>query len=245
MSEKNKIYFASDFHLGSPNQKESITREKKVCKWLNTIQKDAKEIYLVGDIFDFWFEYKHSIPKGFERFKGKLAELTDSGIKIHFFPGNHDLWTFGYLEHELGLTVHRKPLITNIGSKKFYITHGDGLGNSNSKYRILKSIFTNKFSQWIFSKIHPDCGIQLAYSWSRKSRKKGGQSDKEKLKKDLIEYSKKILTNTDINYFIFGHIHEPIETELTPSSKYINIGDWISHFSYLEFENDNLLFKYF
>ncbi len=245
MEKKNSIYFASDFHLGSPNKKDSLIREKKICSWLESIKTSAKEIYLVGDIFDFWFEYQNTIPKGFERFKGKLAELTDSGINIHFFPGNHDLWTFGYLEKELGLIVHRKPLITTINDKIFYITHGDGLGPSSIKYKILKSFFTNRISQWLFSIIHPDAGIQLAQIWSRKSRKKGGQIDKEKLKNDLITYSKKILVNTDINYFVFGHIHEPIEIELTPSSKYINLGDWISHFSFLEFKNSTLLFKYF
>ena len=245
MRERNKIYFASDFHLGSPNQEKSIIREKKICDWLNSIEPYAKEIYLVGDVFDFWFEYKHSIPKGFERFKGKLAELTDKGVKIHFFPGNHDLWTFGYLEKELGLTIHQTPLIKTIQNKTFYITHGDGLGSSSSKYRILKSIFTNRISQWLFSKIHPDCGIRVAHLWSKKSRKKGGQIDKEKLKNDLVNYSREILANTDINYFIFGHIHEPIEIELSPTSKYINLGDWITHFSFVEFDNDNLLFKYF
>ena len=245
MDKRNRIYFASDFHLGSPNHTESLVREKKICDWLDSIKQYAKEIYLVGDVFDFWFEYKHAIPKGFERFKGKLAELTDNDVKIHFFPGNHDLWTFGYLEQELGLIVHHKPLITTINEKTFYITHGDGLGPSSVKYKILKSFFTSSVSQWLFSKIHPDLGIKLAYLWSKKSRKKGGQIDKEKLKKDLISYSKKILVNTDINYFIFGHIHEPIEIELTPSSKYINLGDWINHFSFLEFQNSTLLFKYF
>ena len=143
--KKNKIYFASDFHLGSPSLSESHKREKIIVKWLTDIEKDAKAIYLVGDIFDFWFEYRNAIPKGFERFKGKIAELTDGGIKIHFFPGIHDLWTFGYLEKELGLIVHREPLITTINGKTFYITHGDGLGPSSIKYKILKSFFTNKF----------------------------------------------------------------------------------------------------
>ena len=245
MEERNSIYFASDFHLGSPNHKDSLMRERKICSWLDSIKNTAKEIYLVGDVFDFWFEYRNAIPKGFERFKGKIAELTDSGIKIHFFPGNHDLWTFGYLAKELGLIVHKHPLITTINNKTFYITHGDDLGPSSIKYKILKSFFANRISQWLFSIIHPDAGIKLAQIWSQKSRKKGGQIDKEKLKNDLITYSKKILVNTDINYFIFGHIHQPIEIELAPNSKYINLGDWISHFSFLEFKNSTLLFKYF
>ena len=245
MEERTKIYFASDFHLGSPNHTESLAREKKVCQWLTNIEKDAKEIYLVGDVFDFWFEYKNVIPKGFERLKGKLAHLTDSGIKIHFFPGNHDLWTFGYLEKELGLIVHRKPLITTLNQKKFYITHGDGLGKGGNRYKFLKSIFSSSFSQLCFSILHPDLGVCLANMWSKQSRKKGGQINKEQLKNILISYSKEILKKKDINYFVFGHIHDPVDIELTPNSRYINIGDWITHFSYLEFHQNNLLLKYF
>ena len=243
MQERNKIYFASDFHLGAPNKKDSLIREKKICKWLDSIKDSAKEIYLVGDAFDFWFEYRNVIPKGFERFKGTLANLPDQGIKIHFFPGNHDLWTFGYLERELGLIVHTEPLITNINNKTFYITHGDGLGSGDIKYKFLKSVFSSKFCQWLFSILHPDAGIYLAHLWSSKSRKKGGQFNKEKLRESLIEYSKAILKKKDINYFIFGHIHEPIEINISPTAKYINIGDCITHFSFLEFHENNLLFK--
>ncbi|RPG57691.1 MAG: UDP-2,3-diacylglucosamine diphosphatase [Flavobacteriales bacterium TMED191] len=245
MAKREKVYFASDFHLGSPNHAESKEREKKICNWLDNIAENAKEIYLVGDIFDFWFEYKRVIPKGFERLKGKLAHFTDQGIKIHFFPGNHDLWTFGYLEKELGLIVHYKPLVTKIEDKTFYICHGDGLGNSSAKYKILKSIFSSSACQWLFSKLNPNLGIKLAHTWSGLSRKKGGQFNKEALRESLIEYSKEILTNKDINYFVFGHIHEPIEIELTPSAKYINLGDWINHFSYIEYQKGSLLFKYF
>ena len=243
--ERTKIYFASDFHLGSPNHTDSLIREKKICRWLENIKIDADEIYLVGDVFDFWFEYDTVIPKGFERLKGLLAKLTDEGIKIHFFPGNHDLWTFGYLEKELGLIIHKKPLIKTIKGKKFYITHGDGLGNGGQKYKLLKSIFSSPICQWIFSKIPPKIGITIAHKWSKLSRKKGGQHNIEQIQKSLISHSKKILANNDINYFIYGHIHQPIEIELSTTSKYINLGDWITHFSYLEFHKSNLLFKYF
>jgi len=245
MNERHNIYFASDFHLGSPNDKESIIRERKICRWLDNIKKEAKEIYLVGDIFDFWFEYKTVIPKGFERLKGKLANLTDSGVKIHFFPGNHDLWTFGYLEKELGFVVHKKPLITNLNGQLFYITHGDGLGDTNVKYKILKRIFTSRICQFLFGLIHPSIGIKIAYLWSKASRKKGGQINKEKLKEGLLNHSKKILNSHDINYFIYGHIHEPIELQLNAKTKYINLGDWVTHFSFLEFSKNNLLLKYF
>ena len=243
MQERNKIYFASDFHLGAPNKEDSLIREKKICRWLDSIKDNAKEIYLVGDVFDFWFEYRHVIPIGFERFKGTLANMTDLGVKIHFFPGNHDLWTFGYLERELGLIVHSTPLITTINNKKFYISHGDGLGSGDIKYKFLKSIFSSRLCQWLFSILHPDLGVYLANTWSSKSRKKGGQFNKEKLRNSLIGYSKEILKKQDVNYFIFGHIHEPIEIDISPTSKYINIGDCITHFSFLEFHKNNLLFK--
>ena len=245
MSKKNKIYFASDFHLGSPNRQESLKREKKICLWLDSIKSNAKEIYLVGDIFDFWFEYQSVIPKGFERLKGKLCELTDDGIKIHFFPGNHDLWTFGYLEEELGLIIHKKPLITEINGQKFYIAHGDGLGKGDFTYKIIKKIFNNNICQYLFSTIHPNIGIWLAKAWSKKSRNKGGFNKANVVRNQLINYSKEILKNQSINYFIYGHIHEPIEIELNPTTKYINIGDGIIHFSYLEFSKSNLLLKYF
>ncbi len=245
MNERNKIYFASDFHLGAPNNKDSLIREKKICRWLESIQDIALEIYLVGDIFDFWFEYKHVIPKGFERFKGTLASLTDQGVKIHFFPGNHDLWTFGYLENELGLIVHKEPLITTINNKTFYITHGDGLGAGDKRYKLLKSIFSSPLCQWLFSILNPNVGIALAKAWSKKSQKQGGQFNADKLRNNLISYCNQILTNTDIDYFVFGHIHKPIEIELNSNAKYINLGDWIHHFSYLEFHKNNLLLKYF
>jgi len=245
MSKKNKIYFASDFHLGSPNRQESLKREKKICLWLDSIKSNAKEIYLVGDIFDFWFEYQSVIPKGFERLKGKLCELTDDGIKIHFFPGNHDLWTFGYLEEELGLIIHKKPLITEINGQKFYIAHGDGLGKGDFTYKIIKKIFNNPFCQYLFSIIHPSIGIWLAKAWSKKSRIKGGFNKSKFIQKKLINYSKEILKNQNINYFIYGHIHEPIEIKLNTTTKYINIGDWITHFSFLELDKSNLLIKYF
>ena len=245
MNKKNKFYFASDFHLGSPNYQQSLEREKKICAWLDSIKYSAKEIYLVGDIFDFWFEYKRVIPKGFERLKGKLIGLIENGTKIHFFPGNHDLWTFGYLETEIGLIVHKKPLITTINNKVFYITHGDGLGGGNNKYKLLKTIFKSNICQWFFSKINPNLGIKIAHTWSQKSRKKGGQIKKSILRENLISYSKEILKTTKVNYFIFGHIHDPVNIELTPSTHYINLGDWITHFSYVEFHENNLLFKYF
>ena len=243
--QTSKIYFASDFHLGAPNHQKSLEREKKICKWLDVISKDAKEIYLLGDLFDFWFEYNKVIPKGFERIKGKLAQLTDSGIKIHLFVGNHDLWTFGYLESELGLEIHRKPEIIEINNKKFYIAHGDGLGKGNTVYKFIKKIYTNSICQFLFKALPSSIGVSLAQSLSRKNKKKQTAS-KEKLGEiNLINYCKKVLNNQHIDFFVFGHIHRPCIVNLSPNSKYINLGDWVSQFSYAELSSENLLLKNF
>jgi len=245
MQIKTKIYFASDFHLGAPNHHKSREREKKICKWLEQISKDAKEVYLLGDLFDFWFEYNKVIPKGFERLKGKLAELTDSGIKVHLFVGNHDLWTFGYLESEIGLTIHTKPKIIEIKNKKFYVAHGDGLGKGNIIYKVTKSIYENRICQFLFKILPSTIGITLAQFLSRKNKKKQNPS-KEKLGENyLINYCKNVLKKQHIDYFVFGHIHRPCSIELSPNSTYINLGDWVTHFSYAELDEENLLLKNF
>ena len=245
MQIKTKIYFASDFHLGAPNHQKSREREKKICKWLDQISKDAKEVYLLGDLFDFWFEYNKVIPKGFERLKGKLAELTDSGIKIHLFVGNHDLWTFGYLESEIGLTIYTKPKIIEINNKKLYVAHGDGLGKGNVIYKLIKRVYKNRMCQFLFKILPSTIGITLAQFLSRRNKKKQNPS-KEKLGENyLIDYCKNVLKQQHIDYFVFGHIHRPCSIELSPNSTYINLGDWVTHFSYAELDEENLLLKNF
>jgi len=245
MSERKKIYFASDFHLGSPNHKESLIREKKICKWLNQISTDAKEIYLLGDLFDFWFEYDKVIPKGFERLKGKLAEISDMGIQIHFFNGNHDLWTFGYFEKELGVKVYKNPQIFEINNKSFYIAHGDGLGKGNLTYKLIKRVYLNIICQFLFAITPSSIGISLAKFLSNSSRKKNIKYLTENAHKSLIEHSKKILKKRKIDYFIYGHIHEPKNIELNSNSRYVNLGDWVEHFSYAELDGETLLLKNF
>ena len=245
MSGRTKTYFASDFHLGAPNQKESHIREKKICAWLEQISIDAKEIYLLGDLFDFWFEYKKVIPKGFERLKGKLANLTDSGIIIHLFVGNHDLWTFGYLEAELGLKIYRKPCIVNINNKKIYIAHGDGLGKGNATYKFIKGIYENCICQWFFKILPSNLGVSLAQFLSRTNKRKQHDSREKIGEAHLIEYSKNILKTQHIDFFIYGHIHRPCNVEIGTNSRYINLGDWVNHFSYAELERENLLLKKF
>ena len=234
-SSSSAIYFASDFHLGAPNYDVSLIREKKIVKWLDSIKHDASEIFLVGDIFDFWFEYRKTIPKGHTRLLGKLAELADSGIKLHLFTGNHDMWIFDYLPSELGAKLYREPIQLERQGKKLFIGHGDGLGPGDRGYKILKKVFNNRMCQWLFARLHPNFGIGLADYLSKSSRAKTGDKDAKFLGKEnewLAIYSKDVLQKEHYDYFIFGHRHLPLEIELSKSSSYINLGDWINHFTY-------------
>ena len=243
-----KIYFASDFHLGAPNYEASLVREKKIVKWLTSIQNDAFEIYLLGDIFDFWFEYRHAIPKGFVRLQGKIAELTDKGIKIHWFYGNHDMWVFDYIPKELGVELHQSEITKTYNGKVFFIGHGDGLGPGDRGYKFIKKIFRSKISKWCFARMHPNFGISLANFFSRKSRVSTGQSDEifhGEEKEMLINFCKDELKTKSINYFIFGHRHLPIDFDLGNNSKYVNTGDWIKYFSYAVFDGNQLELKYY
>ena len=236
-----KIFFASDFHLGAPNYDASLEREKKIIRWLDQIKDEAEEIYLLGDVFDFWFEYKHAIPKGFVRLQGKIAELTDSGIPIYWFIGNHDMWIFDYIPKELGVTIIRTEIEKKYGDKSFFIGHGDGLGPGDRGYKFIKKVFRNRICQWMFARLHPNFGIGLANLSSRKSRASTGQSDAVfhgEEKEMLIQFCKDKLTDKHYDYFIFGHRHLPIEFELENKSTYINIGDWIQYFSYGVFDGE-------
>ncbi|MGC6490674.1 MAG: UDP-2,3-diacylglucosamine diphosphatase [Flavobacteriales bacterium] len=242
-----KIYFASDLHLGVPNKSISLEREKLFVKWLDEIKKDATALYLVGDIFDFWFEYKKAVPKGYIRLLGKLAELSDSGIPIHFFTGNHDMWVFDYLEKEISLTIYRKPLEITLNNKRFFIGHGDGLGPKDYGYKFIKRIFANKLCQWLFEKVHPNIGISIAEYWSKKSRIANGEKD-ETFHGDnewLTQFCKEKLKTTTIDFFIFGHRHLPLNIDLNQNSKYINLGEWVNYKSYAVFDGESLELKYF
>ncbi len=233
-----KIYFASDFHLIAPNQEKSIERERKIVRWLYSIKNDAAAVFLVGDIFDFWFEYNHVVPKGCVRLLGCLAELVEQGIPIHIFTGNHDLWMFDYLEKEIGATIHRSQRIIQVGDKKIFVAHGDGLGPKDIKFKILKKIFTNKICIWLFKWLHPDLGIKLALAWSKHSRA-GHDYEEEKKRAFLTDYVKRKLEQSHYDYFIFGHRHIPKEYQFE-NSVYINIGDWLINYTYAVFENNTL-----
>ncbi|HMZ47021.1 MAG TPA: UDP-2,3-diacylglucosamine diphosphatase [Chitinophagaceae bacterium] len=239
------IYFLSDFHLGAPNFSDSLLREKKIVAFLDSIKNNATEVFILGDMFDFWFEYKNTVPKGFTRILGKLAELTDSGIVIHFFVGNHDMWMKDYFKTELNIKVYFEPIITERFGKKLYIAHGDGLGPGDKGYKFLKKIFRNKICQWMFGILHPTWGIGLANYFSRKSREKTGTADAHFLGEEnewLFIYSKEQLQKQPIDYFIFGHRHYPIKLAIE-NSYYVNLGDWINNFTYVVLNNETLELK--
>jgi UDP-2,3-diacylglucosamine hydrolase len=244
---QGKTYFASDFHFGIPDYESSLKRESLFGRWLDTVKEDASRIYLMGDLFDFWFEYKTAIPRGYVRLLGKLAEITDSGIEIHLFRGNHDMWAFDYLEKEAGLKLHRDPEITLIGNKVFYLAHGDGLGPGDHGYKLIKKIFQFPLNQWLFRWIHPDWGMRMGLYWSRKSRYANlnkvnlVQHDTELISSRLVVHSKKVLEDhADINFFVYGHWHVPLEINLGSNCRQITLGDWIINFSYAVFDGNDL-----
>jgi UDP-2,3-diacylglucosamine hydrolase len=240
-----KIYFASDFHLGLAAGSPPLEREKKVVNWLNSVSGDAKEIYLIGDIFDFWWEYRLVVPRGFTRFLGTISELTDSGITIHFFTGNHDMWVGDYLSDECGMTVHTSPFTTDFNGKKFHLAHGEGLGTLSTGYKILLSIFRNKPLQMMYSALHPSIGVGIGHRWSLSSRLGKGIT-KEFLgeeKEDLIRYARSVLEKDNIDYFIFGHRHLAMDYKLQTGAEIIFLGDWIKNGSYAEWDGNMLTFK--
>ncbi len=243
VAPSKKIYFLSDFHLGTPNYEASLEREKKIVSFLDFAGKQAAAIFIVGDMFDFWYEYQQVVPKGYVRIFGKLAELTDKGVPIYFFVGNHDMWMKGYFEQELNIPVYFEPRIFTFNNKQFYIGHGDGLGPGDHGYKFLKVVFRNSVCQWLFGLLPPAISIGAASYFSRKSRKKTNPDEYVFLGEDkewLVIYSREILAKQPIDYFIFGHRHVPINYELSPRSRYVNLGDWIVNFTYAEFDGTNI-----
>jgi UDP-2,3-diacylglucosamine hydrolase len=243
LPEGKKIYFISDHHLGAPNQKESLLRERLFVKWLEEIRADAATIFIIGDLFDFWFEYKTVVPKGFTRTLGKLAEIADSQIPIHYFVGNHDLWMSGYFEEELGIPVYHHPLEFTFNNKTFLVGHGDGLGPGDKGYKRMKKVFTNPIAKWLFRWLHPDWGVRLAHYLSLKNKLISGSEDINFLGEDkewLVQYCKRKLSEKSYDYFIFGHRHLPLKIQLSEKAIYLNTGDWISHYTYAVFNGETL-----
>ncbi len=248
MKSISKIYFESDQHFGEPTPELSFPREQKVVQWLDIVKKDADAIFLLGDLFDFWFEYKTVVPKGFIRVLGKLAEIKDSGIPIYFFVGNHDLWMSDYFQKELNIPVYHDNQEFTFNGKTFLIGHGDGKGPGDMGYKRMKKVFTNPFSKWLFGWLHPDIGVKLAQYLSVKNKLISGAEDVKYLGEDnewLVQYCKRKLETKPYNFFVFGHRHLPLEIELTSDSKYINLGDWIGYFTYGVFDGEKMELKEF
>jgi UDP-2,3-diacylglucosamine hydrolase len=241
-----KIFFASDFHLGVPDPSSSLVREKRIIAWLDSVKADAHTIFLLGDIFDFWFEYKHSVPKGFIRLQGKLAELRDQGITIIFFTGNHDMWMFDYFPKELGIPIYREPQVLLVGSRKLMIGHGDGLGPGDNFYKFLKKMFNSRFCQWLFEWIHPNIGIGVANYWSRNSRISNNKKEEKYLGDEnefLLVFCKETELKTHHDFYIFGHRHLPLDLSINEKSRYINLGEWVNFSTYAVFDGDKLELK--
>lgn len=242
-----KIYFISDFHLGAPDATSSLARERKIVRWLEMVRHDAAHIYIMGDIFDFWFEYKHTVPKGFVRLLGKIAELTDAGIPITFFTGNHDMWMFDYLTKELNVKIYKKPKSIIINKKRFLLGHGDGLGPGDFTYKLIKKVFANPFFQWVFSISPPSLGMGIAQMWSKKSRISNKTVDEQFLgeKEWIYIYCKEMEASQHHDYYIFGHRHLPLEMKVSETARYINLGEWVNFYSYAEYDGDSLSLKNF
>ena len=235
-----KIYFASDFHLGAPNTHESKIRENRIIRWLDSISEDAAAIFLVGDIFDFWFEYGEVIPKGFIPFVSKISQLRDKKIPIFFFTGNHDLWMKDYFTRELEIPVYTQPIELQIEGKKILVGHGDGLGPGDQSYKFLKKVFTNPAAKWLFRWLHPDLGIKLAKTWSGHSRITNSAKDENRfLNEDewLWQYCKEVQTSRHYDFYIFGHRHLPLELPVGEKSTYFNLGEWVSQNTYLQLDS--------
>lgn len=238
-----KVYFSSDNHLGAPDLESSRPREQRFVAWLDQIKSDAAAVFLLGDLFDFWFEYKTVVPKGFVRVLGKLAEISDSGIPIYFFVGNHDLWMKNYFKTELGIRVFHDPQEFQIANHRFFIGHGDGKGPGDKGYKRMKKIFTNPFFQWLFRWLHPDLGVRLAQYLSVKNKLISGDEDREYLGPEgewLAQYAKRKLESKHYDYFIFGHRHLPMTIDLGQNATYVNLGDWITHYTFAVYDGETL-----
>jgi len=246
MPGKNHIYFISDLHLGMYPKDKSLHREKLVVQWLGEIAENAKELWMLGDIFDYWFEYSKVVPRGFTRFLGKLSSLSDAGVKIHLITGNHDIWVFNYLSKEIGLEIHREALMKKFKGHQFLLSHGDGLHKGDINYRILQSIFKNRLMQWLYARIHPNGSISFAHWWSKKSRIKHGTFGEFKGldNEHQIQYARKLIEDhPEIEFFVFGHRHLPFDIRIADHSRVIGLGDWIGNFTYGIFDGEDFHLK--
>lgn len=247
MPTRNKLYFASDFHLGTGGYAASREREDRIVRWLDSIKADAAELFLMGDVFDFWYEYKAVVPKGYIRFLGKLAELTDAGVKLYLFKGNHDMWMFDYFKNELGATIISDELTIERHGKKLFLHHGDGLGPGDNFYKLLKNFFRSGFCQWLFARVHPNLGVGIANYWSTNSRLSNQKKEIPKPGEQewLVSFCREELKTNYYDFLIFGHRHLPLDIPLNADSRYINLGEWVNYYTYAVFDGHELKLEYF
>ena len=242
------IYIISDAHLGSwaiPHQR---MQERRLVRFLDDIKHKAYAVYLLGDMFDFWYEWKYAVPKGYTRFLGKISELTDMGVEVHYFTGNHDIWMYGYLEEECGVIMHHQALTTDIMGKTFFMAHGDGLGDPDRKFKFISRMFHNKVCQRLFSTLHPRWSMWFGLTWAKHSRMKRADGKEEPYKGEdrefLIQYTKEYMkTHPDIDYYIYGHRHIELDMMLSRKSRMMIIGDWIWQFTYVVFDGEHIFLE--
>lgn len=246
MSRAN-TYFLSDFHLGARYFEEPRETERRVVDFLDSIKGDAKEVYLLGDILDYWFEYRYVVPRGFTRFFGKIAELTDLGVKVYWFIGNHDIWIFDYLPNELGVEVIDGEVTKKIDGKVFFLAHGDGVGKQPRSFRMLRSLFRNRLCQKLYSAIHPRWTIPFALSWSNSSRKGDDEYPEYKGEENefLEIFANDYLKSHKVDYFVFGHRHIMLDKKLQGGATLVVLGDWLHYCSYAVWDGNNLALKSF
>jgi len=243
LERNKKIYFISDVHLGAPALKDNPEREKRFAGWLSEVSRDAAAIFLMGDIFDFWFEYRKVVPRGFTRVLGKIAEITDQGIPVHFFTGNHDVWVFDYLPEETGMVIHRDSYSAELMGKKFYLAHGDGLDENDKGYLLLKKIFTNRLLQWLFARLHPNFAFSLAHRWSKNSRLAKKDTGFNAEEEGMFRFAATVLEKEYFDYFVFGHRHRMADIPMKGGTRFILLGEWIRTFSYGVFDGEKFELK--
>jgi UDP-2,3-diacylglucosamine hydrolase len=243
LETRGRIYFLSDAHLGSPDPESSLLREKELVRFLDEIKESASDIFFMGDLFDFWFEYKRVVPRGFTRILGKMAELADRGIRLHYFTGNHDIWMFGYLNRETGMEIYRHPTAMTIEGKQFFLAHGDGFDENDRTFRFLKKIFTNKPLQWAFARLHPNFAFWLASGWSKRSRMIHGEEPFKGEEEPLVRFARKNLVGQGYDYLVFGHRHMPVDYPLDDQTRLLILGDWITHYTYAVFDGETVELK--
>ena len=243
IQEGKRVYFASDFHLGSCPQSSSVERERKLIRWLDQIKGDAQMLILLGDVFDFWFEYQHVVPKGYVRFLGKLAEFHDAGIEVVLFSGNHDIWYRDYLEREIGIRIWHNPVSMQLGAMKFFLAHGDALGKGDAKFKVIKKVFTNPLCIWLFRWLHPDVGVWLARVWSSSSRTHEDPNEARVKEERLVAYCEELQMKSQHDYYVFGDTHRSAFRAIANSSFYVNLGEWFDQCSYGVYDGAQLLLK--